>query len=99
MDRSTAEAFGAQVQISVRDRGLFLVLGRGKSPVAAVRAAGAQMVYEMPGDLALLAAMSVTASMALRRHRDIAHVGPVTIDAARFQQFVARARLHASNAK
>lgn len=91
---TVADAFGAKVSVSVSDRGLFLVIGRSGSPAALVSALGGRAVYQMPNDLAVLAAMPVAAFMALRRHRDIAHVGPVTIQPERFSQFMEQVRLN-----
>lgn len=87
---TVAEVFDAQVSLTAANRGLFLVIGRSGSPSDLVRGVNGQIVYRLPNDRALLAAMPVESFMALRGHREIAHIGPVTIDGERFNQFLAR---------
>ncbi len=93
-NETVAEAFGATVRVSASDRGLFLVIGRDRSPARLVSALGGRVVYQTPNERALLAAMPAAVFMALRHHRDIAHAGPVTIEPERFKQFIALARLN-----
>jgi hypothetical protein len=89
-DPTVADVFGAQVSLTAADRGLFLVIGRGAAPDALVRAVQGQIVYRLPNERALLSAMPLESFMTLRGHREIAHIGPVTIDGERFNQFLAR---------
>ena len=87
---TVAEVFDAQVSLTAANRGLFLVVGRRGSPDALVRGTNGQIVYRLPTDRALLATMPIESFMALRGNREIAHIGPVTIDGERFKQFLAR---------
>lgn len=85
---SVAAAFGAQINLSEPDAGLYLVVGRAAPPNAQVRLAGGQVVMSMPGTSNLLALLPTTGFLSLRGHRDIAHIGPITIDSTRFNQFL-----------
>jgi len=87
---TVAEVFDAQVSLTAANRGLFLIVGRRGSPANHVRGMNGQVVYRLPNDRALLAAMPIESFMALRGHREIAHIGPVMIDGERFNQFLAR---------
>jgi len=89
-DPTIADVFDAQISLAATDRGLFLVVGRRRSPAGLVRSAGGRVVYQLPNDQALLAAMPLASFVALRGHREIAHIGPVTIDGERFNQFLTR---------
>jgi len=89
-DPTIADVFGAQVSLAATDQGLFLVVGRSASPAALVRSARGRVAYQLPNDRALLAAMPLGSFVALRGHREIAHIGPVTIDGERFNQFLTR---------
>jgi hypothetical protein len=83
-----ARAFEARIKWQAPERGLFLVVGRGKSPVAAVNGAGGQVVANLVGGRRLLAVLPVTQAMTLHRHPDVALAGSVTVDAARFKRFM-----------
>lgn len=87
-DPSIADTFGAKINLSMPDRGMYLVMGRTESPAALVTHVGGQVVFPIPNSLSLLAIMPVTAYFRLRTDRDIAHVGPVTIDSRRFNHFL-----------
>jgi hypothetical protein len=56
-----------------------------------VRAAGGRVIWAVPGTFGLLAVMPVAGFMGLRGHRSIAHIGPVSVDSNRFNQFLAAA--------
>jgi hypothetical protein len=58
-----------------------------------VRSAGGQPLVQFPTSFALLALMRFEAFLALRGHPQLKHIGPVTLDHARFEQFVAAAGL------
>lgn len=83
-----ANAFGAKIGLSAPDLGLYLVMGRTAGAEALVRAAGAQVIMALPGSLNLLALMPVAVFLGLRGSPEIKHIGPVTIDSARFNQFL-----------
>lgn len=85
---SLSDAFGAKVRLSMVDRGLYLVIGRTTSPVALVAALDGQVVFQIPNSFSLLSVMHVNAFFSLRLHQDIAHIGPVTVNAERFDRFV-----------
>jgi hypothetical protein len=74
---------------------LYLVMGRDAAPHVLVRLAGGQVVMTMPDATNLLAILPMPAFLTLRGHRDIAHIGPITIDSARFNQFLEALGLHA----
>jgi hypothetical protein len=86
--KSTAEAFGAKIDITVPDRGLYLVTGRERLPAAAVRSMGGQIVFVVPESVSLLALLPTVSFLALKGHPEVAHAGPVSIDSARFNHFL-----------
>lgn len=92
-DSAIARAFGAQVRTVRPQLGLYLVIGRGRSPFEAVRSAGGQTLVQFPDTFVTLALMRFEAFLALRRHPHIQRIGPVTLDHARFEQFAAAAGL------
>lgn len=83
-----ADVFGAKIGVSVADRGLYLVIGRGVSPVALVSALSGQVVFQVPDSFRLLAVMPLSSFFSLRQHRDIAHAGPVMVHSERFNRFL-----------
>ncbi|MBK8025381.1 MAG: hypothetical protein IPK19_29315 [Chloroflexi bacterium] len=91
---SIADVFGAKIRVSVPDRGLYLVIGRTESPTALVSSVKGQVVLQIPDRFGLLALISVSGFFALRRHPDILHIGPVTIQTERFNQFLAMVGLN-----
>lgn len=86
--KSTADVFGAKINIAVPDKGLYLVTGRESLPGQLVRFMNGQIVFVVPDSFSLLALMPATSFLALKNHREIAHVGPVAIDSGRFNRFL-----------
>jgi hypothetical protein len=72
-------------------------MGRSASLIGLVRRAGGQIVLQMPANKAL-AVLPMTAYLQFRGHRDIAFIGPVTLDQARYAQFSALLEQSASTA-
>ncbi len=93
---TTAQTFGAEVSLGMEGQSLFLVLGAGGPPDAAVHAAGGQIVTRLPDPRRVLAVVPFDASPALSRHPAVALAGPVTIDANRFGNFAKLVGLDAS---
>ncbi len=85
---SVAAAFGAKITVAAPDVGLYLVMGRSELAGADVRAAGGQVIMAIPGSFNLLAVMPATTFLRLKQHPNIAHIGPITIDSARFNHFL-----------
>ena len=118
-DSAIARAFGAQVTMARAEHGLYLVIGRDRSPFVAVGSAGGLTLVQFPGTFAAglaaerkgmgsaggltlvqfpgtfvtLALLRFEAFLALRGHPHLQHIGPVTLDHARFEQFAAAAGL------
>ena len=88
-----SNAFEARIDCQRPERGLFLVIGRGVSPLLAVRSVGGQVAAQLAGGMRLLAVLPVAVASALQRHADVALAGPVTVDAARFAHFTKLAGL------
>lgn len=85
---STAELFGAKIKVSLPGRALYLVIGHGETPDSLITRANGTVVYNVPDTHAVMALLPVTAYFALNRHHLIAHIGPVSIDAERFNHFL-----------
>jgi hypothetical protein len=92
-DSAIARAFGAQVTMARAEHGLYLVIGRDRSPFMTVRSAGGLTLVQFPGTFVTLALLRFEAFLALRGHPHLQHIGPVTLDHARFEQFAAAAGL------
>ena len=88
-----SNAFEARIDYKRPDLGLFLVIGRGVSPLVAVRNVSGQVVAQLAGGTRLLVVLPVAEASALQRHPDVALAGPVTVDAARFAHFTRLAGL------
>ncbi len=87
--RSTvAGAFGARIRITPPDTGLFLVEGRVTPPRQLIAAHGGRIVLVIPGGNRILALLPGAAYPALLSHRDLRHIGPVSIDPERFEHFM-----------
>lgn len=87
-DSSVAAAFGAKIAVAAPDTGLYLVTGRSAFTAADVRAAGGQIIMAIPGSFNLIAVMPAASFLYLRQHPNVAHIGPITIDSARFNHFL-----------
>ncbi len=85
----TARTFGARVGLTMPDQGLYLVIGRSPALSGLVRGAGGEVVLQLSA-LKLLVILPVTAYLGFRGHRDIAFIGPVSLDHARYAQFATR---------
>lgn len=81
-------AFGAKIDIVQVDNGLYLVTGRSVKPFVLVKAVGGQVLYAIPNSFSVLAILPARAFLSIRKHRDVAHAGPVTVDGERFNRFV-----------
>jgi len=92
-ESNTARAFDANIHLELPDRGLYLVVGRGRSPVTLIKTCGGQSLVRIPDSFTVLAMLPVQTFLAFQKHRDIALVGPVSIDPVRFAQFAQAAGL------
>jgi hypothetical protein len=84
-----ARSFGARVGVTLPGQGLYLVIGRSRTPSGLVRSAGGEIVLQL-SPLKLLAVLPVESYLGFRAHRDIVFIGPVSLDQARYAQFTAR---------
>lgn len=81
---SLAERFGASVSLSLPGRGLFLVVAhRAADLPGLIRNAQGQLVCQL-SPLRALALMSLPAYLQLKNARDLAFIGPVSVDQERF---------------
>jgi hypothetical protein len=83
-----ANAFGANIKMSLPGQGMYLVTGNDISPAALVRQYTGKVIMQFT-EHKLLALLPTTAYMDLRSRREIAFIGPVTIDQERFAHFAA----------
>lgn len=83
-----ASSFGARIRLSAPDLGLYLIIGRAPGAETLIRSSGGQIIMSLPGSLNVLALMPMAVFLALRGSPEIAHIGPVTIDSYRFNQFL-----------
>ncbi len=88
-----ARAFGAQIRVTPPDTGLFLVEGRTRPPGQIIAEFGGQIVLVIPGGNRILALLPGAAYPALLSHRDLRHIGPVSIDQERFAHFMEQSGL------
>jgi hypothetical protein len=84
----TAQAFAAQVDVSVPPNGLYLLKGRNHTLATQVKSLGGQVVLSF-SPYQLLAALTMEAYLTLLHHRTITFIGPVTIDPKRLAHFLA----------
>jgi hypothetical protein len=82
-----ADAFGATVTVPVSGGSLFFVVGRAGAPDAAIQAVGGRVVVRLPDVRRVLAVAPLAAHEQLRRHRDLALAGAVSVDPQRFGAF------------
>ncbi len=83
----TAEAFGARIDISIPDQGLYLVVEHGLSPVGLIRQSGGRIIFDLANHRAL-AVLPTQAFLAFRSYRQIAFIGPVNVEQERFARFM-----------
>jgi hypothetical protein len=83
-----AKAFGANIKMSLPGQGMYLVSGRNISPVDLVRQYTGKVILQFT-EHKLLALLPTAAYTDLRSRREIAFIGPVTIDQERFTHFAA----------
>lgn len=84
---STAQAFGAKIDLSIPNQGMYLIVGRRTPLAGLVRSAGGHITIQIPQNKAL-AILTVEAFLAFRQHPEIKFIGPVSVDQARFAHFV-----------
>ena len=80
-----ASALGAKINVAVPERGVYLITGRGISPNVLVKSMHGEVVLRLSG-LRMLATLPFTSYLALRGNRDIAAIGPVTVDVNRLNR-------------
>ena len=80
-----ASALGAKVSVASPGRGMYLVSGRGVSPEAMVRSMNGEVVLRL-SSRKLLATLPFTGYLRLHGNRDIASIGPVTVDINRLSE-------------
>ncbi len=83
-----ARAFGARIRVTPPDTGLFLLAGMYRPPLQLIAAHGGQIVLIVPGSNRVLALLPGAAYPALLSHRDLRHIGPISIDPERFEHFM-----------
>jgi len=80
-----ASALGAEVSVASPGPGMYLVSGRGVSPEAMVKSMNGEVVLRLSSQK-LLATLPFTGYLRLRGNRDIASIGPVTVDINRLSE-------------
>ncbi len=85
LNTPVAEAMGARISLSGPAQGMYLVIGRGASPVSAVRASGGEIVLALNGQK-MLATLPFSGFLSLQNDPNISRVGPVTVDLTRLSQ-------------
>ncbi len=77
-----ATAMGAKVSVTGPARGMYLVIGHGDSMGRLVNAVGGEVVLRLNGSK-MLVTLPFAGYLSLRGSREIAHIGPVTVDLKR----------------
>ena len=77
-----AAAMGATVRLAGPALGMYLVFGSGQSPESLVRTAGGKVVLRLNG-FKMLVTLPFAGYLLLRNNRNIANIGPVTVDLKR----------------
>lgn len=83
-----AAAFDADISLSMPNQTLYLVIGANQSPIPVVQGINGQVLFQIPDKPAIIALLPIAAYFVLDTDRRIAHVGPVSIDAAKFNHFL-----------
>jgi hypothetical protein len=87
-DSDMARSFGAAIGVNAQSDGVMsLVVAHKSSPKALIRGVGGKVVMEL-SPTTILATLSPATHLSLRKHPDLRFVGPVTLDPARYAQFV-----------
>lgn len=86
-DSQMARSLGATIGVDAQTDGLSLVVARERSPRALIQGAGGKVVMEL-SPTTVIAALSLATHLSFRHHPDLRFVGPVTLDPARYAQFV-----------
>ncbi len=86
---SMAQAFAAKIHLETSDLGLFFIIGHTGLIDEAVRSVGGNIVFRLPGNRKLLAVLRTAAFYEIRRHPEVALVGPIVVDPQRFARFAA----------
>ena len=84
---STAQAFGATIDLNVPNQGLYLIVGERTPLAGLVRSVGGTIHVQLPLNKAL-AVLPVEAFLMFRQHPDISFIGPVSVDQTRFNHFI-----------
>lgn len=82
---SIASVMGAKVSVAGPGRAMYLIIGGGPSAEALVRAAGGEVVIRLNG-VKMMATLPFPGYLSLRSSRQIAHIGPVSVDLKRLAQ-------------
>lgn len=90
---ATAKAFGAKLELSMPDRGLYLVKGHDASLAMLVKQTGGHIAVIL-SPKTLLAILPIAGYFSLQGAAGIAFVGPVSIDQQRFARFAGLFKLN-----
>ena len=84
---TTAQTYGANIEIKVDGQGLYLVVGRSRLPVGLVGSVGGEVLLGLPSRK-LLALLPIEGFFAFQSNPEIELVGPVSVDRERFARFL-----------
>ena len=82
-----AASLGAKISVAVPGRGMYLIKGHGTSPDALLKSMDGEVVLRLSG-FKMLATLPFTSFLALQNNRNIASIGPVTVDVNRLSQLI-----------
>ncbi|MGB7337906.1 MAG: hypothetical protein WBC91_03360 [Phototrophicaceae bacterium] len=85
---SIIKGFGAEVNISLPDQTLYLVMGYDQSLYALITHFNGQILFDVPNHPVVLALLPITAYFTLKVDSRIKHIGPVSIDSGTFNKFL-----------
>jgi hypothetical protein len=91
-----SSVFGAKVSVTSPQRGMYLVIGNATSPESLVRRLGGDIILRL-SVTKLLVTLPFAAYLTLRTNRNIASVGPVTVDMERLTAMAKRLLAATSN--
>jgi hypothetical protein len=86
-DSNMARSFGASVDVRLQSDSLSLVVARERSPKALIQGAGGKVAIEL-SPTTVIAALPLATHLSFRNHPDLRFIGPVTLDPARYAQFM-----------
>lgn len=81
---SLAQRFGASVSMSLPGRGLFLVVAHREADLPRLMRTAAGQIVSQLSPLRALVLMSLPAYLQLKNTRELAFIGPVSVDQERF---------------